>query len=72
MGGRASSVGAEQMELWWGRNLRIFSNIANIAGPDDRVLVIYGSGHKYLLDQFVQDAPNLTWVDSMDYLESTE
>lgn len=68
MGGRDNPVGAEQMELWWGRNLRIFSNIADIAGPEDRVLVIYGSGHKYLLDQFVQDAPNLIWVDPMAYL----
>ncbi len=72
MGGRENPVGAEQMELWWGRNLRIYSNIAAIAEPGDRVLVIYGSGHKHLLDQFVQSAPNLTWVDSMAYLEAAE
>jgi uncharacterized protein DUF5694 len=39
-----------------------------IAEPGERVLVIYGSGHKALLDQFVDEAPNLVWVDPLDFL----
>ena len=53
MGSAENPAGAEEMEAWWGRNLRIYANIARISEPGDRVLVIYGSGHKFLLDQFV-------------------
>jgi hypothetical protein len=69
MGSAEHPVGAQQMELWWGRNLHIFANIARISAPGDRVLVIYGGGHKYLLDQFVDSAPNLEWVDPLAYLQ---
>ena len=34
----------------------------------ERVLVIYGSGHKALLDAFVDGAPNIEWVEPLDYL----
>jgi hypothetical protein len=31
---------------WFRRNMRIFSNIAQLAGsPSERILVIYGAGH---------------------------
>lgn len=69
MGDGAHPVGAEQMELWWGRNLHIFANIARVSRPGDRVLVIYGAGHKYLLDQFIDSAPNLEWTDPLSYLQ---
>ncbi|WP_417484003.1 DUF5694 domain-containing protein [Maricaulis salignorans] len=69
MGAADNPVGAEQMQLWWGRNLHIFANIARLAGPGDRVLVVYGGGHKYLLDQFVDSAPNLVLVDPLAYLD---
>tara|TARA_R110000868_G_scaffold222065_2_gene473971 strand:+ start:1098 stop:1916 length:819 start_codon:yes stop_codon:yes gene_type:complete len=69
MGSADNPVGAEQMQVWWGRNLHIFANIARISEPGDRVLVIYGSGHKFLLDQFVDSAPNLVWIDPLTYLQ---
>lgn len=69
MGAAETPAGAEQMELWWGRNLHIFANIARVAEPGDRLLVIYGAGHKYLIDQFVDSAANLVWVDPLIYLE---
>lgn len=72
MGSAENPAGAEEMEAWWGRNLRIYANIARVSEPGDRVLVIYGSGHKFLLDQFVDDAPNMTWVDALDYLTASE
>ena len=69
MGSLDNPAGAVEMEGWWGRNMRIFANIAYIAEPGERVLVIYGSGHKALLEEFVDGAPNLTLVDPMDYLD---
>ncbi|WP_203292685.1 DUF5694 domain-containing protein [Maricaulis parjimensis] len=69
MGSQENSAGAREMTNWWGRNLEIFANVARIAEPGERVLVIYGSGHKRLLDDFVDSAPNLQWVDPRPYLE---
>ena len=68
MGSAENPVGAEQMEIWWGRNLHIFANIARLSAPGERVLVIYGGGHKYLFDQFVEASPNLDRVDPLTYL----
>lgn len=69
LGGPGNPVGATEMTQWWGRNLHIFAQISWIAEPGERVLVIYGSGHKFLFDQFIQDAVEMEWVDSLDYLE---
>ncbi|MGJ3233164.1 MAG: DUF5694 domain-containing protein [Oceanicaulis sp.] len=69
MGAPHDPVGAREMGAWWERNLIIFSNIAFHAEPGDRVLVIYGSGHKPLLDQFFAGAPGFTLIDSLAYLE---
>ncbi len=68
MGSVDQPVGANEMTNWWGRNLQIFARIAQLSEPGDRILVIYGSGHKFLLDQFFQDAVEFEWVDSLDYL----
>jgi hypothetical protein len=39
-------AGADLLADWYRRNMRIYTNIAQLAGsPDDRVLVIYGAGH---------------------------
>lgn len=68
LGSAADPVGAREMGQWWARNLQIFAQIARIAEPGDRVLVIYGSGHKFLFDQFFRDAVETEWVDVLDYL----
>tara|TARA_R110002072_G_scaffold73953_7_gene175499 strand:- start:412 stop:1230 length:819 start_codon:yes stop_codon:yes gene_type:complete len=69
MGAADNPVGAEQMQVWWGRNLHIFANIARLAEPGERLLVVYGAGHKYLLDQFIDSAPGLELVDPLTYLD---
>ena len=40
----------------------------SVVAPGDRVAVIMGQGHKYLLQQFVRLNPNVTYVDALDYL----
>lgn len=70
MGSESNPAGAREMTNWWGRNLEIFANVARVAEPGERVLVIYGSGHKRLLDDFVDNAPNLVWVDPLPWLET--
>lgn len=62
-------VGADVVAAWYQRNLRIFANLLrSIEGEDERILVIYGSGHLALLSEFVQQHPSLTLVSALDYL----
>ncbi|WP_421791976.1 DUF5694 domain-containing protein [Hyphobacterium sp.] len=68
LGSADNPVGAQNMANWWGRNLHIFAQIGQLSEPGDRILVIYGSGHKFLFDQFFQDAVEFDWVDVLDYI----
>ncbi len=42
---------------WYKRNLRIYTNLVDIAGPGERVVLIIGAGHKYVLDGLAADDP---------------
>jgi hypothetical protein len=56
--------GAAWVGTWYARNLRIFNNLMNIASkPDDRVVVIYGAGHAYLLRQLARESGAFQLVD---------
>jgi hypothetical protein len=49
--------GANWVGSWYARNLRIFNNLVLLAAkPTDRVVVIYGAGHAYLLRQFARES----------------
>lgn len=61
-------AGAHEVANWYRRNLHIFANIARIAQPGERVLVIMGSGHGTLLRQFVDESPELDLVRADPYL----
>jgi hypothetical protein len=41
---------------WHGRNIRILNNLIRDAKPHDRVLAIFGAGHKYLLDEYARES----------------
>ena len=60
--------GAQEVANWYERNLYIFANIARVAQPGERVLVIMGSGHGTLLRDFVDDSPELDLVSVEPYL----
>ena len=53
-------AGADLVADWYRRNMRIYSNVVHlIDSPNDRILVIYGSGHLgWLRQQFAND-PNI-------------
>lgn len=66
---RGEYVGAEMTAAWYRRNIFIFSNLARLAArPDDRVLVVIGSGHGALLRQLVRECPDYRLVDVSEYL----
>lgn len=60
--------GADEVANWYARNLHIYANIARVAQPGERVLVIMGSGHRPLLRQFVAESPDLELVPAERYL----
>jgi len=68
MGTVENPVGAMQMQTWWGRNLVIWSRAAMQAEPGDRVLIIFGAGHKYPLDLFTDISDQFVRVDPLEYL----
>jgi len=56
-GDAESQPGAAWVGTWYARNLRIFTNLTRLpATKQDRILVIYGAGHAFLLRQFAQES----------------
>ncbi|MCL2683011.1 MAG: DUF5694 domain-containing protein [Bacteroidales bacterium] len=55
---------------WFSRNLKIFRNIQRIdTRPEDRILVIYGSGHLSILNYLFECSPEYTLVRTNDFLK---
>lgn len=61
--------GAQAVADWYARNLYIFANVARVAQPGERVLVIVGSGHGTLLRQFIGESPDLDLAPAAPYLD---
>lgn len=56
LGTAEAGQGANWVGAWHGRNLKIFGNLVRLAKPQDRVLVIYGAGHAFLLNRFAAES----------------
>jgi hypothetical protein len=69
IGRDADDAGSAYVSEWYARNCYIFSNMLSVTRPGDRVVVIYGQGHEYLLREFVRLNPTLVNVDPLDYLK---
>jgi len=69
LGSSDEPLGADMVATWHQRNLRIFGNILRLIDSDDeRILVIYGSGHLAQLSQFAEEHPDVKRVSALDYL----
>ncbi|HEY5258083.1 MAG TPA: DUF5694 domain-containing protein [Candidatus Baltobacteraceae bacterium] len=68
MGRAADNAGSAYVSQWYARNTYIFSNILSVIRPVDRVVVILGQGHEYLLREFVRLNPHLVSVNPLNYL----
>lgn len=61
--------GANWVGAWHGRNLKIFANLVRLADrPGDRVLVIYGAGHAFLLNRFADESGAFTVQSPVPWL----
>jgi hypothetical protein len=62
--------GAELNAYWFMRNAKIFAKIADIARPGDRIIVVYGAGHKHWLEHLARNTPGFERADPVDYLKA--
>ena len=54
---------------WYAMNLKIFVNLTRITeSPDDRILLIIGAGHVYLIQQFLEDSGDYIVESPLQYL----
>ena len=60
-------IGPDVMAAWYGRNVRIFSNVTRITKPGDRILVLFGAGHVYYLRQLFGESANYELLDTNSY-----
>jgi hypothetical protein len=63
IGDDSNFVGADMVAAWHQRNLRMFAKLSRLSGPGERILVLYGQGHAYLLRDFIRQAPDMKLVD---------
>jgi hypothetical protein len=61
--------GAELNAYWFMRNAKIFSKLIDVAHPGDRVVIVYGAGHKFWLEHLVDNTPGFEKVDPVPWLE---
>lgn len=72
MGDAKAQPGAAWVGSWYARNLRILNNLRAIANrPDERIVVIYGAGHGYLLDQQARESASFNVADTLTWLPSS-
>ncbi len=57
--------------VWYARNLKIFVNLTRITeSTDDRILLIIGVGHVYLVQQFLEESGDYIIESPLKYLEA--
>ena len=57
VGKNSDYVGADLARDWYERNLKIYANITRLNDlPNERILVVVGSGHLKLLREFVEQS----------------
>lgn len=56
--------GIDWMTGWYRRNMTVYVNVTRlVTAPDDRILIMFGAGHRYLLQQFLTESGRFV-VDS--------
>ncbi|MES1147468.1 MAG: DUF5694 domain-containing protein [bacterium] len=66
---KAGHAGADLVAPWWTRNLYWLSNISAVASkPEERIVVLCGSGHASLMRSLLRDSIDYQVVPANDYL----
>jgi hypothetical protein len=70
-GGGGDQPGAELLTAWYKRNFVLCARIAQQAKPGDRIVVMFGAGHVFLLRQCVSEMPGWKLVEPASFLPKT-
>ena len=64
-------VGLDWLLGWYERNLKIFVNLTRITeSPDDRVLLMIGAGHVFLVEQYLENSGDYIVESPLKYLKT--
>lgn len=70
IGSEDKYIGIDWVRWWYQRNLIIFKNIMDlIHDENERILLIIGAGHRYLINQFLSESNEVTIVNPNTFLE---
>lgn len=70
IGSTTHHPGANYVQHWYGRNLKIYINLTRLVrSHDERILLIIGGGHVWFLKQFAEEDGFFTLEDPWPYLE---
>ena len=59
--------------FWYDRNLKIYVNLTRITeSADDRIMLIIGAGHVYLVQQFFEESGDYIVESPLKYLDAEE
>jgi len=67
-GSNDRNPGAAWVGAWYARNLRIFNNLRELTTPGERLFVLYGAGHTYLLSRFIYESNAAMLVDPRKFI----
>ena len=66
-------VGLDWLLDWYERNLKIFVNLTRITeSADDRILLMIGAGHVFLVQQYLEDSGNYIIESPLKYLKTED
>lgn len=63
-----SWIGADWLGRWYQRNIRMMMHVMKQSTSEDRILLIVGSNHKWVLEQLMQNTPEFRVVDVNEFL----
>lgn len=62
-------VGADLLGRWYRRNARIYATTKNLVSkPEERILIIYGGAHKWILDELFESSPDFKLLQFNDLI----
>jgi len=71
LGSGDDQPGVKLLSSWYTRNLEICARLLQEIKPGDRVVVFYGQGHIYLLQQCLREQAGVQLIDPLKFLTET-
>jgi hypothetical protein len=68
LGSGADQPGADLLAAWYRRNMHICAQMVQLANHGDRIVVMFGAGHAFLLRRCVSDMPGYALIEPNRYL----